>query len=66
MQTLMPKRLDTLYHHNLRAVILEKKIKDQENPNFRAFGTYGSLTNYPAFNPGKFGKYPDGTEISKF
>ena len=40
--------------------------KDQENPNFWAFDTLGSLTNNPVFEPGRLGKYLDGTEISKF
>ena len=43
-----------------------KFSKDQENPNFGAFGTLGSLTSNPVINPGRLGKYPDGTEISKF
>ena len=40
--------------------------KDQENPNIWAFDTFGNLTNNPVFDPGRLGKYPDGTEISKF
>ena len=40
--------------------------KDQENPNFWAFDTLGSLTNNPVFEPGRLGKYLGGTEISKF
>ena len=40
--------------------------KDQENPNFSAFDTFGSLTNHQVFDPGWLGKYPVGTEISKF
>ena len=54
---------------NLRLVSHAVSItisKDQENPNFWAFDTFGSLTNNPVFNPGSLGKYPDGTEISKF
>ena len=39
--------------------------KDQENPNFWAFDTLGSLTYNPVFEPGRLGKYLDGTEISK-
>ena len=39
------------------------KGKDQENPNFCAFDTLGSLTNDPVFDPGRLGRYPDGTEI---
>ena len=40
--------------------------KDQENTNFRAFDTSASLTNSPIFDPGRFGKRSDGTEISKW
>ena len=42
-----------------------QKIKDQENPNFSAFGTLGSLSNDPVFDPGRLGKRSDGTKISK-
>ena len=37
--------------------------KDQENPNFSAFDQFGSLTNNSVFDPGRFGKCPDGMEI---
>ena len=40
--------------------------KDQENPNFWVFDTLGSLKYNPVFEPGRLGKYLDGTEISKF
>ena len=40
--------------------------KDQENPNFSAFGTCGSLSNDPVFDPGRLGKRSDGTKITKF
>ena len=40
-------------------------FKDQENPNFSAFDTLGSLSNDPVFDPGRLGKRSDGTEISK-
>ena len=39
--------------------------KGQENPNFSAFDTLGSETDNPAFDPGRFGTRPDGTEILK-
>ena len=39
--------------------------KDQENPNLSAFDTFASLTNSPVFDPGRFAKRSDGTEISK-
>ena len=39
--------------------------KDQENPNFSAFGTLGSLSNDPVFDPGRLGKRSDGTKIPK-
>ena len=39
--------------------------KDQENPNFSAFGTLGSLSNDPVFDPGRLGKRSDGTKITK-
>ena len=39
--------------------------KDQENPNFSAFGTCGSLSNDPVFDPGRLGKRSDGTKITK-
>ena len=38
-------------------------IKDQENPNFSAFDTLGSLSNDPVFDPGRLGKRSDGTKI---
>ena len=41
-------------------------VKDQENPNFSAFGTCGSLSNDPVFDPGRLGKRSDGTKITKF
>ena len=37
--------------------------KAQENPNVFAFGTFGSLMAILGFEPGRLGKYPDGTEI---
>ena len=37
--------------------------KDQENPNFRAFDSFGSLTNNPLFDPGRLGTRSDGTKI---
>ena len=37
--------------------------KDQENPNFWAFETRGSLTNNPLFEPGRLGTRSDGTKI---
>ena len=40
-------------------------LKDQENPNFSAFGTCGSLSNDPVFDPGRLGKRSDGTKITK-
>ena len=39
--------------------------KDQENPNFSAFDTFGSLSNDPVFDPGRLGKLSDGTKITK-
>ena len=39
------------------------KSKDQENPNFSAFDTLGSLSNDPVFDPGRLGKCSDGTKI---
>ena len=39
--------------------------KGQENPNFSAFGTCGSLSNDPVFDPGSLGKRSDGTKITK-
>ena len=38
--------------------------KDQENPNFSAFGTCGSLSNDPVFDPGRLGKRSDGTKMN--
>ena len=35
--------------------------KDQENPNFSAFGTCGSLSNDPVFDPGRLVTRSDGT-----
>ena len=40
--------------------------KDQENLNFCAFDTFGSLADNPEFDPGRLGKYPADTEISRF
>ena len=42
------------------------KIKDQENPNFTAFGTSANLSNDPLFDPGRLGKRSDGTKIHDF
>ena len=39
--------------------------KDQENPNFSAFDTLGSLSNDPVLDPGRLGKRSDGTKITK-
>ena len=39
--------------------------KDQENPNFSAFDTLGSLSNDPVLDPGRLGKRSDGTKIPK-
>ena len=39
--------------------------KAQENPNFSAFDTCGSLSNNSVFDPGRLGKRSDGTKISK-
>ena len=40
-------------------------FKDQENPNFTAFDACGSLSNDQVFDPGRLGRYPDGTEMLK-
>ena len=40
-------------------------MKDQENPNFSAFGTFGRLSNDLVFDPGRLGKRSDGTKITK-
>ena len=34
------------------------KFKDQENPNFSGFDTFGSLSNDPVFDPGRLTFYP--------
>ena len=46
-------------------LILGYRAKDQENPNFNALDTLGSLSNDPIFDPGMLGKRSDGTEITK-
>ena len=39
--------------------------RDQENPNYSAFDTLGSLSNDPVFDPGRLGKRSDGTKIPR-
>ena len=39
--------------------------KAQENPNCNAFDTFGSLSVNSVFDPGRYGKYPDGPEDLK-
>ena len=61
------KSIQIAKHHIFKA---KKKnglenSKDQENPNFSAFDTCGSLSNDPVFDPGRLGKRSDGTEITK-
>ena len=54
-----------LQFFRLESIFLLAFIKDQENPNFSAFGTCGSLSNDPVFDPGRLGKRSDGTKITK-